>query len=439
MTRISRCALVVTALLAGSAAAQEPVRVTEDETVARAIERSHRLAEATARVAGAEAGVRVRRASELPTLVASGGYTRTSHVDEFGIPQPDGRLRVVFPDIPNNYFTRLAFQWPIYTAGRIDALSRAAEAEARAAREDVRTAQADLRLEAVRAYWALVTAIEAERVLREAVARADAILADVRARYESGLIPPNEVAAAEAQRARQELQLIEARNQRRSVLEDLRRLTGIAGEIEPRDQLQPPNAALPAPATLAVTSPADGPQRPERLALLERLNAATSRQQAIAAGRRPTVSVNAAADYSNPNPRIFPRDDQWRDFWEVSVVGSWTLWDGGRIDAESAEAAAAVAATRARLLDVESIIALDIAQRRLDLDSAHAALGAADAGVRSAAEARRVVAERFNVGVATSTEVLDAQVVLLQAELDRTRALAAIKLADARLARALGQ
>ena len=48
------------------------------------------------------------------------------------------------------------------------------------------------------------------------------------------------------------------------------------------------------------------------------------------------------------------------------------------------------------------------------------------------------MAERFAVGVATSTEVLDAQVALLQAELDRTRALASIRLAEARLDRALG-
>jgi outer membrane protein TolC len=41
--------------------------------------------------------------------------------------------------------------------------------------------------------------------------------------------------------------------------------------------------------------------------------------------------------------------------------------------------------------------------------------------------------------VATSTDVLDAQVALLQAELDRTQALASVKLAEARLNRAIGR
>ncbi len=50
-----------------------------------------------------------------------------------------------------------------------------------------------------------------------------------------------------------------------------------------------------------------------------------------------------------------------------------------------------------------------------------------------------MVGERFTAGVATNTDVLDAQTALLQAELDRTRALASARLAEARLARAVGR
>jgi outer membrane protein TolC len=439
MIRTASRLTVLVFLVAAPARAQEPVQLTQEEAVAKALETSHRLAEGRARVTGAEANIRGRRAAEQPTVTLTGGYARTSHVEEFGVPQPNGGLRVIYPDIPDNYFTRLSFQWPIYTAGRTDALIRAAEAEARALGEDIRTTRADLRLEAIRAYWAVVTATEAERVLREAVGRADATVADVRARFDAGLIPPNEVSSAEALRSRQQLQLIEAENQRRSVTEELRRLTGIAGPIEPTDRLTPVNPGAPTPLPAPPGATGDGRDRPERLAISERITAAEARRAAIESGRKPTIAVGAAADYSNPNPRIFPRSDTWRDFWEVSVTANWTLWDGGRLAADVSEAAAVAAAGRERLAEIDSVIALDIAQRRLDLDSARASLGAADQGVRSAAEARRVVSERFGVGVATSTEVLDAQVALLQAELDRTRALASIRLAEARLERALGR
>ncbi|RPI53116.1 MAG: TolC family protein, partial [Acidobacteria bacterium] len=70
---------------------------------------------------------------------------------------------------------------------------------------------------------------------------------------------------------------------------------------------------------------------------------------------------------------------------------------------------------------------------------ARASVEAAESGVRAATEARRVLEERFSAGVATNTDVLDAQVTLLQAELELTRALANTQLAAARLDRALGR
>ncbi len=147
----------------------------------------------------------------------------------------------------------------------------------------------------------------------------------------------------------------------------------------------------------------------------------------------------AATTTRGPNPRIFPRAGEWQDSWDVSVNATWTLWDGGRSRAAQAEAAAAVRAAESRLADFDRQVTFEVQQRQLELDSSRAAIAAASDGVRAAAEARRVLSERFRAGVATNTEVLDAQTALLQAELDRTRALAEARLAEARLARAIGQ
>src|SRR5687767_2522153 len=150
--------------------AQQPVvPLTLDDAVARALEVSHRLGEVRAREQGAQAAAAIRRAADRPTLSANGGYTRTNHVEEFGVLQPGGGLRVLYPDIPDNVFTRLSFQWPIYTGGRADALERAADAEARAIGAELQVARADLRLEVARAYWALVTATESVQTLEKGV------------------------------------------------------------------------------------------------------------------------------------------------------------------------------------------------------------------------------------------------------------------------------
>jgi outer membrane protein TolC len=444
--------IALLALCSRGAAAQEPVPValTVGDAVARALEHSQRLVEARAREEGAQAAIVSRQAAERPIIAISGGYARTNHVEEFGVPQPNGVLRVIYPDIPNNYFTRTTLQWPIYSGGRTDALIRAAEAEARATHADLDVVRADLRLEAVRTYWALVTATESVRVVEESLARADAHLRDVRSRFDNGLIPPNEVSSVEAQRARQEMQLIEARNLRSSVLVDLRRLTGITGDIVATERLalfsgvQGSNVPGFQGSTVSAFqgSKIQGrgavAERAEQEALKQRIAAAEQRVEAVDAARKPSLSLAAAVDYANPNPRIFPRRDAWRTSWELGVTATWTLWDGGRVAADVAEASASVRALQARQADVDALIASEVRQRQLDLDSARASLGAAAAAVRSAGEARRVIGERFNVGVATSTEVLDAQVALLQAELDQTRALANIRLAEARLERARG-
>ncbi len=218
--------------------------MTVDEAIARAgFENSHRLAEARAREQGARAAATSADLTRKPVVGASAGYTRTNHVTEFSVPQPNVTRLVVVSRHPGQRHVAPVFQWPIYTAGRIDALERAAIAEADAAGADIETTRADLRLEIVRAYWAAATAREAVRVLEESAARAEAQVSDARNRFAVGLIPPNEVSSLEAQRSRERAQLIEASNLRESALIELRRLIGA-----PPDQVIELAELLDAPA-----------------------------------------------------------------------------------------------------------------------------------------------------------------------------------------------
>lgn len=430
--------VVVFGTLSGVCHAQT-VALTLDDAVARALKESPRVAEMQAREDGARAAAAGAEASARPQLALQAGYTRTNHVDVFGIPQPDGGLRVVFPDIPDNFRTRFDASWLLYSGGRLESLTQAARAEADAAARDLAAVKAELRLDVTRAYWNAVTAAEAARVVEEAMTRTDAHLGDLRARLDAGLIPPNEVLTAEAQRSRQQVQVIEARNASEIARAELRRLARIDAQA-PLDLTTP--LALPSgasPGELDAEIERAKAARPERAALVQRLEAAASRIEAAGASARPVIALNGGVDYGRPNPRIFPRSDRWQDSWDVSINASWSLWDGGRRAAEAGSASAAERALRARLDEFDSLVALEIRQRRLDLDAGVAAAKAADEGVRSAAEARRVLGERFAAGVATSTDVLDAQVALLQSELDRTRAIAAARIAEARLARAIGQ
>jgi outer membrane protein len=428
-------------LLSGAEApAQTSIRLTVDDAISRGIQASHRLAEIEARRTASVAAVDVRGSADRPVLSLQAGYTRTNHVDDFALPDPSagGQLVSLYANVPDNYRTRLDLQWPIYTGGRTDALERAARAEADALGHDRSAAQADLKLEITRAYWSLVTAGASIGVLEQALARMDAHLANTRNRLQAGLVPPSDVLSTEAQRSRQQMLLIEARNLREATSADLHRLVGLPPDamIEVDSTFAPPRAPAAPPAALVGQARAD---RPERRALEVRIQGADQLTAAANAGRLPSLALAGGYDYARPNPRIFPRAPDWRTSWDVSVNVNWSLWDGGRVKAEVAQAVANRHAVEEGLLEFDAVLESDVRQQRLNLESALAAISAAEDAVKSATEARRVVAERYAGGIATNTDALDAQLALTQAELDRTRAIANARLAAARLERVLGR
>lgn len=414
--------------------AQAALRLTLDEATSRGLEASHRVAEIDARQDAARAVEEQRKAASMPQLALQAGYTRTNHVDEFGI--PGGRL--IYPDLPDNVRSRVDLQWPIYTGGRTSALMRAAAGETSALAQDRDAVRADLKLDITRAYWAVITARASVDVVDQALARIGSHLDDVRNQLNVGLVPPNEVLSLEAQQARQQMLLIEAQNLAETSAADFRRLVGLAPEtpFELADRIDAPSAVSQQTSTLVEAARA---RRAERKALEIRIAALGDRKAAAEAGRLPLIATVGGYDVARPNPRIFPRQAAWKPSWDIGVNLTWSLFDGGRVRAETAEAAADQRAAEERLKEFDANVALDVRQRAADLASAEAAIAAADVGVRSASDARRVVADRFSVGVATNTDVIDAQVALLQAELDRTRALANAHLAAARLDRAVGR
>jgi outer membrane protein len=294
----------------------------------------------------------------------------------------------------------------------------------------------------IRGYWQLVTARENVRVLEAGLQRMDAWVGDVRARVETGLLPPNDLLSAQAERAHENVQLIQARNGAALAEVDLARLVGV-------DLAQPIVTATPvdqplAGAAAAMAEPVQelisraAASRSERAGLQERQAALRASADAAMAGMRPQIAGLAAIEPARPNERYVPRTDSWNTSWDLGVNVTWPFMDGGRARADRAAAIAQGDAILQRLRDFDAGIAVEIRQRLLEIDANRAAVEAAGEGVAAATEARRVIGERFSAGVATATDVLDAQNAVLQAELERTQVSAALRLGEARLLRAVG-
>lgn len=423
-----------------------PMPLTLADALERGLAQSPRLAEARAREAAAAATVRAREADGRPSVTALGAYLRTNHVEEFGVRQLDGSFRTIFPDIPSNYRLRAEALVPLYTSGRVDAMVRAAEADGRAASADKDSLSADVRLGVTQAYWGLVLARRRVGVLERAEARADVLIDDARARVNAGVAPPNEVLSAEAQKARQTVRVIQARHEAAIAEVTLARLLGLPADqpIDPTTPVDGPAAGAEVPAgrlagseaTAVVQSAID--RRADRRSLLDRAAFFRASADAATSALRPRVFALAAVEPGRPNNRFVPRSDEWQTSWDLGVTLSWSLWDGGRARAEAASARAQAEAVAHRVREFDAALSIEVRARQLEVETARAALRASATAVTAAAEARRVLNERFRSGVATSTDVLDADLVLLETELEQTTWAVNLRLAEARWRRAIG-
>lgn len=419
-----------------------PLPLTVDEAVRRGLEAAPRVAAAKAREAAAAATVTAEAAGARPVVSASAGYTRTNHVEAFGLQLPGGAFQTIFPDIPDNYQVRAETDVPVYTAGRVAALVTAARDGESAANADRRATEADLRLEIATAYWDLVTARQSAAVLEQALQRADASVTDARARVDAGFLPPSDLLSAQAERALESVRLVQARHAAALAEITLDRLIG-ADLGQPIATTSPVGQPDPTAAALAATPVPDlvaraRQGRPELDALHQQAAGLDASSEAARAALRPMVGAFGAVEPARPNPLFVPRADEWKTSWSLGVNVNWSLWDGGRAHAEAAANTAQADAVRRQIDDIEASIGVELRQRLLDLDADRSAVAASTEAVTAATEAHRVVAERFKAGVATSTQVLDAQVALLEAALDQTRFTAAARLDEARLRHAVG-
>ena len=430
----------------GAAIAQTPggterVTLALEDAIARGLAASPRVREVQARQGVTAATRDARSAMDRPVLSASSSYIRTNHVEEFGVPQSGGGTRILFPDIPDTYRLRADVVWPVWTGGRVDALVSSAQAEMRAATADASAIADDVTFEIAQAYWALVTARETVGVLDQSLQRTDAWVGDVQARLDAGLVSPHEVLSAKAQRARQQVQRIQATHTAAAAERELARLVGLPGRgIDP---ISPVNRGDDAITTLAALPVADvvaraRDARAERGAFAERQAAFRSAGDAAMAATRPQVTAIAALEPSRPDNRFVPRQDEWRTSWDLGINVTWALWDGGRARADRAIAQAQAQVLGHRLEEFDDRVAVDVQVRLSDIEAGRAAIAASEEGVSAATEALRVLQERYASGVATSTEVLDAHVAVLEASLERTQLQAALRVSEARLRRAVG-
>src|SRR6266581_134651 len=128
-------------------------------------------------------------------------------------------------------------------------------------------------------------------------------------------------------------------------------------------------------------------------------------------------SVSLGVDYGFQGREVEFRSSQ--DYWVASIVVSWNLFNGGRDAARRAEAGYEVDRAQTLRKDLEDRIALEV---RVAYDAAvvaHEAIATADDRLAAARRTFELVQRRYEEGVASPIELVDARTALTSAELNR--------------------
>lgn len=373
---------------------------------------------ATSRTSDERAGAATRaaRGLYLPTLSLESRRSRLDGVVDVGSlinPAYAALNRVTgssaFPTnvsqtLPQAQESHLRIAQPVFNPA-IRASHQAARAQEGAQRSITRTTARDVAASAQRAYLAYASAVRVVELDRSVLALTDELLRAADRRLALGLVTPDAVLRARADRAEAEQGLVEATDRAASAARSLNLVLGRpierAGPSVVDDSLVVP--ALDSTPDAYVRRALAHREELEQLAWSDR--AAHAGVRAARAALLPTVAV--ALDYGTQG-----RDYRFgadRDFVVASAVLQWNLFNGGQDAARREQAELDVERVRLQRADVERQITLQV----------HAAYGAtrvARAAVASAVErdsaARRnweLVRRRGEEGTASALDVLDAR------------------------------
>jgi len=414
---------------AAEAAAPAPKAIDLATAIAMATSGNRRIALAARDLDASGERVRAARGALLPNLSGSGRYTWYSDALTNSIPA--GIVGAAGGGPPPSIVIRESevgllngtVALPIDLSGELHHALAAAQAGYRGERARAWATTINEQLAVVRAYFDVLEAKRLREVAAENVALYQKQLGDARAKFDSGRITKNEVlvvqvalANAEDDARRAELAIARARyalNERIGA--------PVNAPTEPVDVGERPFAPS-IDEALAETSQAN----PVLQGLLEEQQRLEETAASLGRRRLPRFSTGAGIDYTSTGP-VEPRDVS------SGFVGFTWSYDAS-LEAEIA--GAKIAADRNKLELERELRELESMVRTTHqaIDERLSALSAAEAAVGQAEENVRIRQSQFDVGRASSEDVLDAQALLSRERAERATALyqAHVRLAELR-------
>lgn len=424
---------------------QSPLTLTLDEAITIGHENSRIV-----KIASAKADVALARAGEaatalLPSISLSAGYQRLSDVDPFQVfvpfaPQPI----TIAPVVLNTYSARVSLQQPLFTGFKLSSNAHSADLLARAAVLDSENEKADLTLNIAVAYWTLYQSGRMKEFVEANVARLEAIEVDTKNLMRVGLATRNDLLKVQLQISNARIMRIDAANDHRLAMMMLNNLIGLPLETELRvgslPQMPERTPEEPAQNSRAFEAYAERAwaNRPDVRAMHTRVDASLDMVRAAQGNWWPHLFLTAGYTYARPNLRYQPTRDEFKGTWDIGVQLQFNVWNWGATARQTEQAAAALRQSEVAFEHLKENVALDVQRHILALARSKEKVAIAQLSVEQAHEHQRMTRDKYQQGLATSSDMLEANVAMLQAETAFSAALVEFQIAQARRDKTLG-
>ncbi|MEW6103361.1 MAG: TolC family protein [bacterium] len=406
-------------LFVGKGGTQEILSLENSISIALKNNKSLQLSQK--RIEQAKARLKEARASCLPILKLDSSYTRLDEAPTMG------SMKIGDEDM---YEIKTSFQQPIFTGGKIKAANKIARDSISVSEYEYNACRADVMLKVKTAYFSLLKLKKLLEVSKESLKQVEAHLNVVKSFYDAGMTTKVDVLKAEVSLSNAEQGVIKSENavklQEASFNSLLGRDMDTPVEIVDVFQIEPFDIELKACLNSAYQN------RDDLLAVKKEVEIGKENIAIAKADYYPNIAL--FSNYSYQKGQSYKTD--WEGSWVAGILVNITLWDWGATKAKIDQAKEVLEQIKDNVEILKDGIAIEVKSAYLSLQEAEKTIKVAENQVSQAEEAFRMEKERYKEGICTSTDVLDAQVLLTQAKTNYYQSLYDYHLAMAKLQKA---
>ncbi|WP_414619895.1 TolC family protein [Calothrix sp. CCY 0018] len=367
----------------------------------------------------AQAGLKVARAALLPNVGLTGQVGRSSSSGSELQRRLNPNPQFEDADDPTTSFTGQAqISYDLYTSGARSARIQQAEEQVRLQELDVERLSEEIRLNVATEYYNLQESDEQVRISRAAVVNAEASLRDARALEEAGVGTRFDSLRTQVNLANSQQQLTNAQSQQRISRRQLATRLNVAqsATLSAADPVQLAglwNQTLENSIVLAYQN------RPELQQQLAQRNISQQQRREALAQLGPQVSVVANYELLDQ----FNDTAGLTDGYSVALRANLNLFDGGASKGRAAQSRVDTEIAETQFSSTRNQIRFQVEQAYSQLQSNLENVQTSQAALDQARESLRLARLRFQAGVGTQLEVLDAENALTRAEGNRITAI----------------